>query len=109
MDLILIKKGMNNIRLARPSNEMLIAPVITSAFANHNIIYGDNPLMRWYTNNSCLITSQAGNITYGKIEPKSRKTDGFKAFVAAMCGSIDLEDSGEVIDINDLSFGVYTY
>lgn len=103
------KKGMNNIRLARPSNEMLIAPVITSAFANHNIIYGDNPLMRWYTNNSCLITSQAGNITYGKIEPKSRKTDGFKAFVTAMCGSIDLEDSGEVIDINSLSFGVYTY
>lgn len=103
------KKGTNNIRLARPSNEMLIAPVITSAFANHNIIYGDNPLMRWYTNNSCLITSQAGNITYGKIEPKSRKTDGFKAFVAAMCGSVDLEDSGEVIEIDDLSFGVYTY
>ncbi|WP_460292429.1 terminase TerL endonuclease subunit [Clostridium tertium] len=103
------KKGVNNIRLARPSNEMLIAPVITSAFANHNIIYGENPLMRWYTNNSCLITSQAGNITYGKIEPKSRKTDGFKAFVAAMCGSVDLEDSGEVIEIDDLSFGVYTY
>lgn len=103
------KKGINNIRLARPSNEMLIAPIITSAFANHNIIYGDNPLMRWYTNNSCLITSQAGNITYGKIEPKSRKTDGFKAFIAAMCGSIDLEDSGEIIEIDDLSFGVYTY
>ncbi|WP_294167762.1 terminase TerL endonuclease subunit [uncultured Clostridium sp.] len=103
------KKGVNNIRLARPSNEMLIAPVITSAFANHNIIYGDNPLMRWYTNNSCLITSQAGNITYGKIEPKSRKTDGFKAFVTAMCGSIDLEDSGERLDIDDLSFGVYMY
>lgn len=103
------KKGVNNIRLARPSNEMLIAPVITSAFANHNIIYGDNPLMRWYTNNSCMITSQAGNITYGKIEPKSRKTDGFKAFVTAMCGSVDLEDSGEKIDIDDLSFGVYTY
>lgn len=101
------KNGANNIRLARPSNEMLIAPVITSAFANHNIIYGDNPLMRWYTNNTCMITSQAGNITYGKIEPKSRKTDGFKAFIAAMCGSTDLEDSGEIIDISDI--GVYTY
>lgn len=100
------KNGANNIRLARPSNEMLIAPVITSAFANHNIIYGDNPLMRWYTNNTCMITSQAGNITYGKIEPKSRKTDGFKAFVAAMCGSTDLEDCGETVDFD---FGVYTY
>lgn len=101
------KKGTNNIRLARPSNEMLIAPVIESAFVNHNIIYGDNPLMRWYTNNTCMITSQAGNTTYGKIEPKSRKTDGFKAFVAAMCGSTDLEDCGEVMDFS--SFGVYTY
>lgn len=103
------KKGNNNIRLVRPSNEMLIAPVITSAFANHNIIFGDNPLMRWYTNNTCLITSQAGNITYGKIEPKSRKTDGFKAFVAAMCGSNDLEDCSKSFDINDFDFGVYSY
>lgn len=62
--------------------------------------------MRWYTNNTCMITSQAGNITYGKIEPKSRKTDGFKAFIAAMCGSVDLEDSGETVDFD---FGVYTY
>lgn len=100
------KKGANNIRLTRPSNEMLIAPVITSAFVNHNIIWGDNPLMRWYTNNSCMITSPAGNITYGKIEPKSRKTDGFKAFAAAMCGSGDLPDSGETMDFD---FGVYTY
>ncbi|WP_066679341.1 terminase TerL endonuclease subunit [Clostridium septicum] len=103
------RNGRNNIRLARPSNEMLIAPVVESAFANKNIVWGDNPLMRWYTNNTCMITSQAGNITYGKIEPKSRKTDGFKAFIAAMCGSNDLEDSGEEIELDDLSFGVYTY
>lgn len=103
------KKGNNNIKLVRPSNEMLIAPVITSAFANHNIIFGDNPLMRWYTNNTCLITSQAGNMTYGKIEPKSRKTDGFKAFVAAMCGSNDLEDCSQTFDINDFELGVYSY
>ncbi|URZ15794.1 terminase large subunit domain-containing protein [Clostridium felsineum] len=101
------KKGVNNIRLERPSNEMLIAPIVTSAFANHNVIWGDNPLMRWYTNNSCMITSQAGNITYGKIEPKSRKTDGFKAFIAAMCGSNELPDSAEKFEFNN--FGVYTY
>lgn len=101
------KKGVNNIRLERPSNEMLIAPIVISAFANHNVIWGDNPLMRWYTNNSCMITSQAGNITYGKIEPKSRKTDGFKAFIAAMCGSNELPDSAEKFEFNN--FGVYTY
>jgi phage terminase large subunit-like protein len=100
------KNGANNIKLTRPSNEMLIAPTITSLFVNHNIVWGDNPLMRWYTNNTCIITSQAGNSTYGKIEPKSRKTDGFKAFVAAMCASGDLVDSGETTDID---LGVYTY
>lgn len=100
------KKGTNNIKLVRPSDEMLIAPTITSLFNNHNIVWGDNPLMRWYTNNSCIITSQAGNMTYGKIEPKSRKTDGFKAFIAAMVTGVDLEDSGE---IEDFDFGVYTY
>lgn len=103
------KKGANNIRLSRPSNEMLIAPVITSAFVNHNIVWGDNPLMRWYTNNSCMITSQAGNTTYGKIEPKSRKTDGFKAFVAAMCGSNDLEDSAEMLNFDNLNLEVHVY
>lgn len=101
------KKGVNNIKLARPSDEMLISPIITSLFVNNNIAWGDNPLMRWYTNNSCMITSQAGNVTYGKIEPKSRKTDGFKAFIAAMIVGEDLEDSAETLDISD--FGVYTY
>lgn len=100
------KKGTNNIKLARPSDEMLIAPTVTSLFNNHNIVWGDNPLMRWYTNNSCMITSKAGNTTYGKIEPKSRKTDGFKAFIAALVASEELPDSGETVDFD---FGVYTY
>lgn len=101
------KKGVNNIKLARPSDEMLIAPVVTSLFVNHNIVWGNNPLMRWYANNSCMITSQAGNTTYGKIEPKSRKTDGFKAFIAAMIIGGNLEDSAETVDVSN--FGVYTY
>lgn len=100
------KHGANNIKLVRPSDEMLISPTVTSLFINHNIIWGDNPLMRWYTNNSCMITSQAGNTTYGKIEPKSRKTDGFKAFIASMIAGVDLSDSGETVDFD---FGVYTY
>lgn len=77
------KKGINNIILTRPGDEMMIQPTITSLFNNHQIAWGDNSLMRWNVNNSKIITSSAGNITYGKIEPKSRKTDGFKAFIAA--------------------------
>ena len=40
-------------------------------------------LMRWYTNNAKRIIDVRGNISYGKIEPKTRKTDGFMALVAA--------------------------
>ena len=103
------KKGKNNIRLARPSDEMKIAPTIESAFVNHNIIWGNNPLMRWCCNNTALVTSANGNMTYGKIEPKSRKTDSFKAFVTAMCGSIDLKDCGEKADTSIFDLGVFSY
>jgi phage terminase large subunit-like protein len=81
-----------NIRLLRPSDEMKAAPVISSAFANSAFVWGDNPLMRWAAWNSKLEVNKLGNMTYGKIEPKSRKTDPFKALVAAMCVSDRLEE-----------------
>ncbi|MCI8506894.1 MAG: terminase large subunit [Lachnospiraceae bacterium] len=77
------KSGAGNIKLVRPSDIMQIAPTITSQFANQRIIWEDNPLMRWYTNNAKQMMDSKGNITYGKIEPKSRKTDGFMALVMA--------------------------
>ncbi|WP_254306604.1 terminase TerL endonuclease subunit [Clostridium sp. 001] len=101
------KKGINNIKLIRPSDQMLIYPTINSLFTNHNVVWGDNPLMRWYTNNTCRKAEAHDNFSFGKIEPKSRKTDGFMAFIAAMCaGGVELEDSGEEIDFD---IGVYTY
>lgn len=103
------KKGANNVKLTRPSDQMLNYPIINSAFTNHKIIWGDNPLMRWYTNNTCLKTEAHDNYSFGKIERKSRKTDGFMAFVAAVCVSGELEDCGEEIDISDLEVGVYSY
>lgn len=101
------KNGANNIRLTRPSNQMLIYPIINSEFTNHNIVWGDNPLMRWYTNNACLKAEAHDNYSFGKIEPKSRKTDGFMAFISAMCADgTELPDSGESVNFD---FGVYTY
>lgn len=92
------KKGRNNIKMVRPSDIMQIAPVITSKFAQNQIIWGDDALMRWYTNNTKQVMDLKGNISFGKIEPKSRKTDGFMAFVAAATGISALEgwnDMGE--------------
>lgn len=90
-------KKSGKVYLVRPSNEMLISPVITSGFTNGLFVWGDNPLMRWAANNTKLVILPSGNITYGKIEPKSRKTDPFKAFVNAMCLSSELEKQDKAI------------
>lgn len=101
-------KGWENVIKLRPSDEMLNIPVITSGFVNQRFCWGDNPLMRWACNNSKTVTSPAGNITYGKIEPKSRKTDSFKAFVAAECVSdvLDIYKDKKETNINT---GTYSY
>lgn len=75
------KKG--NLKLTYSPEQSMVAPVISSAFLNRKIVWGDNMLMRWYTNNATRLIDKRGNITYGKIEPKTRKTDGFMALVAA--------------------------
>ena len=91
-------KDYGNVVKLRPSDEMMNIPLITSGFVNQRFCWGDNPLMRWCTNNSKTLTSNAGNIIYGKIEGKSRKTDTFKAFVAAECVSHCLDDFKEKSD-----------
>ena len=72
------------VKLVRPSDIMMIQPKINSVFATGALIWGDDPMMRWYTNNTKLEPAPNNNFKYGKIEPKSRKTDGFMAYVAAM-------------------------
>lgn len=88
------------IKLVRPSDIMMIQPKITSLFATGKIIWGDDPMMRWYTNNAKLEPAPNNNFKYGKIEPKSRKTDGFMAFVAAM--TIE-EEIPEYIEYSDMA------
>lgn len=92
------KNGRNNIWLIRPSDIMKAAPIVLSQFAQQNIAWGENnSLMNWYTNNAKTITDTKGNMVFGKIEPKARKTDGFMALVHAACriDEIDgLNDAG---------------
>lgn len=77
-----------NVKLVRPSDIMIVSPIIERAFVNHDFVFGDNPLMRWAINNTKMIRTginkDTGNMTYGKIEGKSRKNDPFMAMVAAM-------------------------
>ena len=103
--LSLLSKGLQDIgidtkdkeicKLVRPSDIMKIVPVIDSLFNNKELIYGDNPLLRWATNNTMLIDKGNSNFVYGKVEYKSRKTDPFMSCVHAIIASQDyLEDTG---------------
>jgi len=80
------------VKLVRPSDIMRVQPKINSIFVSQKLKVGDDPLFRWFTNNTKLEPAPNNNFKYGKIEPKSRKTDGFMAFVAAMTLEDELPD-----------------
>ena len=75
--------GDKSVKMVRPSDVMYAQGKIDSAFAHGGIVWGDDPLMRWYVNNTKLVRAPNNNFKYEKIEPSSRKTDGFMAFVHA--------------------------
>lgn len=75
----------------------LLAPRIETMFANENIIFGDNPLMRWYTNNVAVKIKPDGNKEFIKKDEVRRKTDGFHAMLHALYRADDLLE----VDLND--------
>lgn len=83
-------KDREQVKLVRPSDIMMIEPVIQQCFDNGWFTWGDCPPLRWAVNNtkrvpsSRKIGSDTGNYYYAKIEPKSRKTDPWMALVASM-------------------------
>ena len=81
------------ILLVRPSHIMQVVQKISSMFIGNKIIWGDDSLMRWFTRNAKLEPAPNNNFKYGKIEPKSRKTDGFMAFVNAVILEDELPDT----------------
>lgn len=84
-----------------------VAPIIEDGFANERFIFGDDPSMRWYTNNTYIKEDSLGNRTFLKKEPVRRKTDGFHAFLAALYKREEIQDINldEAFDIlEDLEF-----
>lgn len=80
-----------------------LAPRIETLFANHRIIFGDNPLMRWYTNNVAVQVKKDGNKEFVKKDEHRRKTDGFHAFLHALYSvdelqEIDLDKAFDLLD-----------
>lgn len=81
----------------------LLAPRVETGFANQLFIFGDNPLMRWYTNNVLVLIKKDGNKEYQKKEPVRRKTDGFQALVHGLyrieeISESNIDDSLDILD-----------
>lgn len=58
---LLEEEGFEVEEIRRPSNiHPLLAPRVEDGFANHKFIFGDNPLMRWFTNNVYVKETQNG-------------------------------------------------
>lgn len=94
LDIETYKNPYGMVRMIRHLNSIntLTAPIVEKAFAEHMINFGSSAIMRWYTNNTCVTMNKYGNKTYGKIEPKLRKNDGFMAFVVAMSAESLLDE-----------------
>lgn len=79
------KEGFQFIYVRNPKSiQSILAPRIETIFSQHKVIYGDNPMMRWYTNNVQVTIKKDGNKIFGKKDEVRRKTDGFQAFIHAL-------------------------
>lgn len=88
----------------RPTNHMRVQPVINSVFLTGRMAWGDDPMMRWYTNNTQVVPFLNGNYKYEKIEPRGRKTDGFMAMVAAFCIRDQIPEQFDYVYLPTLTF-----
>lgn len=86
----------------------LLASIIDDGFPRGRFVWGDNPLLRWNTQNVLVKVNKAnGNKSYEKKEATRRKTDGFKAFEYTLYRVNELSDvdvSESLAFLNDLDF-----
>lgn len=78
----------------------LIASRIEDAFANEKIIFADDDMMRWYTNNVYVKETNNGKI-FDKKEIVKRKTDGFQALLHTMYRANELDEQVNVSESLD--------
>jgi len=97
-------EGFELIYIRNPNSiHSLLAPRVETLFAQNRIIFGDNPLMRWYTNNVYVKIKKDGNKQYLKKDEVRRKTDGFQAFIHALWQADNiLEEEGDLEGFFDM-------
>ena len=57
-----------------------VAPIIEDGFANERFIFGDDPPMRWFTNNTYVKEDNQGNRTFLKKNQSEEKQMAFMLF-----------------------------
>ena len=70
----------------------MLSPLVEELFVKQNLVFGDDPLMRWYVGNVYKEEKGNGNIEYLKIDKEKRKTDGFFAFLHALNSDAELKE-----------------
>lgn len=104
-------KEFGNLIMVRQTDIIRVVPIIDHCFLNGYFHWGDNPVLRWATNNTKTIRygrdvgADKGSFVYAKIEGKSRKTDPFMALVASMVPEAEIKDRpGAIPDWMELTF-----
>lgn len=87
-----------------PITHSKLSPLIESIFAEETLVFGDNPTMRWYVNNSYREFDKKGNVSFNKIEPILRKTDGFFALVHVLSIDDELQEDSKPILMKPITF-----
>lgn len=93
-----ISKEHGNLMLVRQTDIIKVVPIIDHCFLHRYFHWGDNPVLRWATNNTKVIVygkkegADKGSFVYAKIEAKSRKTDPFMALVASMTCESEIKE-----------------
>lgn len=89
-------RGLPEVQLIRSGfvSHNKVAPVLDKIFANHEIVLPDRKLFRWYVWNVERVVDKKGNVSYLKIEPIKRKTDGFFCLLHSLIDD-DLEEAKE--------------
>lgn len=93
-----ISKEHGNLMLVKQTDIIKVVPIIDHCFLNGYFHWGDDPVLRWATNNTKVIRygkqqgADKGSFVYAKIEARSRKTDPFMAVVASMVPEAEIKE-----------------
>lgn len=105
-----ISKEHGNLMLVKQTDIIKVVPVIDHCFLHRYFHWGNNPVLRWATNNTKTIRygrdvgADKGSFVYAKIEAKSRKTDPFMALVASMCAEGEIKERPKLTKVNVIAF-----